>query len=197
MNLSTLKREVVYLVEDELQKKGILSYDGYQDDIRELLTFFLDQRVDYNEIPKMIIEMFLNPPEVYFIKQDGTYDSYKLSATELHQQAIFAYSFQYLSTHPEDQELEKVFHTASVNDMMRSLYERGITIMRVFHNAIVGESFAVTTPIPDTEEKVKETYEKLKEKLIAEKNGNIKFETCSLENFDYNFVEDMANNHKK
>ena len=72
MNLSTLKREVVYLVEDELQKKGILSYDGYQDDIRELLTFFLDQRVDYNEIPKMIIEMFLNPPEVYFIKQDGT-----------------------------------------------------------------------------------------------------------------------------
>lgn len=69
--------------------------------------------------------------------------------------------------------------------------------MRVFHNAIVGESFAVTTPIPDTEEKVKETYEKLKEKLIAEKNGNIKFETCSLENFDYNFVEDMANNHKK
>ena len=59
MNLSTLKREIVYLVEDELQKNGILSYDGYQDDIRELLTFFLDQRVDYNEIPKMIIEMFL------------------------------------------------------------------------------------------------------------------------------------------
>ncbi len=197
MNLSTLKREIIYLVEDELKKKNILSYDGYQDDIRTLLTFFLDQRVDYDRIPGMVVEMFLNPPEVYFIKQTGEYDSYTLTATGLHQQAIYAYAFRYSESHPDDQEFATVFDTTSINDIMKCLYERGITIIRVFHNAIVGESFAVTTPIPETEVKAKETYEKLKEQLIKEKGGKIKFETCSMETFDYNFVDNMGNNHKK
>ena len=53
MILDTLKREVFYIVEDELKEQMPL-YDGYQEDIYELMTFFLDQKVDYNQLTEMI-----------------------------------------------------------------------------------------------------------------------------------------------
>ena len=197
MNLSTLKREIVYLVEDELKKRNMMSYDGYQDDIRTLMLFFLDQRVDYEKIPGMVVDMFLNPPEVYFIKMTGEYDTYKLRATGLHEQAIRAYSFRYLEAHPEDDTFKIIFQNGTSNEMMKALYDRGITTVRMFHNAITKESYVVTTPISENASKVKETYEKMKHKFSDIKNGNVKFETCSIETFDYDFTNDVRNNHKK
>ena len=196
MNLDTLKREVFYIVEDELKEQMPL-YDGYQEDIYELMTFFLDQKVDYNQLPEMIEEMFLNPPEVFVIEPTGQYKRYTLNANGLHETAIKNYVDDYLKINPKDEVLEYLFYTASIDEIVKALYERDIYIMRVFHNSIVGKSFAATTPIPMNKEKEQNSYLEIVEKLKKEKNWKIEFGIYSVETFDYQFMEDERNNYKK
>lgn len=187
MNLDVLIRELKYLIEDELHKNKIESYPGIEEEIEELMHFFLSQRVEYQLIPDMVNQMFMNPPEVIFIKEDGNYERKKLTANGLHLSALMEYGKDMLVQN-YDEDLEMELMTANPDCLTKYFYEQKITVIRIFHNSIVGKSFAATTPI--TSPIVEETYQQLEEQLKKEKNGKIEFGIYDLYDYSYNFTEE-------
>lgn len=185
MNINTLVTELKYMIEDELNEINITRYNHMDEEIEDLIRFFMRQQVEYSMIPDMVIQMFMNPPEVIFIKDDGSYERMTLTANGLHETAITAYIKHYLEIHPDDQELKSVYDTKSVHEKVQSLNQRGITVVRIFHNSLIGTTLVATTPIDDS--KSEQTYEQLKQQLTIEKNGKIEFGICNTENDSYEF----------
>lgn len=189
MNLDVLTRELKYLIEDELQAKKIEPYPNREEEIEELIQFFLSQKVEYQLIPEMVCQMFINPPEVIFIKEDGIYVRKTLTANGLHLSALMEYGNEMLEKMDEyDETLEMELMNANADKLTKYFYEHAITVIRIFHNSIVGKSFAAATPI--TSSIVEETYQTIKEKLKQEKNGKIEFGIYDLYDYSYNFTEE-------
>lgn len=189
MNLDVLTRELKYLIEDELQAMKIEPYPNIEEEIEELIQFFLSQKVEYQLIPEMVCQMFINPPEVIFIKEDGSYVRKTLTANGLHLSALMEYGNEMLEKMDEyDETLEMELMNANADKLTKYFYEHAITVIRIFHNSIVGKSFAAATPI--TSSIVEETYQTIKEKLKQEKNGKIEFGIYDLYDYSYNFTEE-------
>lgn len=177
------------MIEDEIKALKIEAYDDMEVEIEELISFFLQQGVSYQMIPDMVLQMFLNPPEVILIKEDGSYQRKKLTANGLHLTALTAYGNELLEQMEEPEEdLQMALMEANPDLLTKYFYCHGITVIRIFHNSLEGKSFAATTPITDPI--VEKTYKQLKEKLEYEKNGKIEFGVYDLEDSTYNFAEE-------
>lgn len=189
VNLDVLKIELRYMIEDEIKALKIEPYNDMEVEIDELIDFFLQQGISYQMIPDMVLEMFLNPPEVIFIKEDGSYQRKKLTANGLHLTALIAYGNELLEQMEKPEEvLQMVLMEANPDLLTKYFYYYGITVIRIFHNSIEGKSFAATTPI--TNPIVEKTYKQLKSVLEQEKKGKIKFGMYDLKDYSYNFMEE-------
>ena len=187
MNLDVLRRELTYAIEDELKENQIQSYPEMEQDIEDLISFFLNQGCELHMIPDYVLQMFLNPPEVIFIKENGEMKRITLTANGLHEQALVKYANEYLDFHPDDEELEMILYEAEEKSKARelevALKERGITCVRLYHDSIHSETIVtITPPYGDV---VAEKYQELQEQLTKEKKGKIQFGVYALDCEEY------------